>query len=171
MPSDETPPTTLQTDLRRLGFNRTADDLNDLVATATRKRWSTTVMLEHIRPRRARRPTAPQRRAPTHLRTPRTLQAPRRLGLGLAHRLRPTSPRTHPHLDFLARGENVILVGAQGLGKTMLAKNVAHQAILAGHSALFTTAADLLLDLNGQEPPAPRTTPPTLHAAITTRGR
>lgn len=26
-----------------------------------------------------------------------------------------------------------------------------HQAILHGHSALFTTAADLLLDLNGQE--------------------
>ena len=54
-------------------------------------------------------------------------------------------------LDFLSRGENVILVGAQGLGKTMLAKNIAHQAILAGHSALFTTAADLLLDLSGQE--------------------
>ena len=54
-------------------------------------------------------------------------------------------------LDFLARGENAILVGAQGLGKTMLAKNIAHQAVLAGHTALFTTAADLLLDLNGQE--------------------
>ena len=48
MPSDETPPTTLETNLRRLGFNRTADDLNDLVALATRKRWSTTVLLEHI---------------------------------------------------------------------------------------------------------------------------
>ena len=35
--------------------------------------------------------------------------------------------------------------------KTMLAKNIAHQAVLAGHTALFTTAADLLLDLNGQE--------------------
>ena len=54
-------------------------------------------------------------------------------------------------LDFLERGENVILVGAQGVGKTMLAKNIAHQAVLAGHSALFMTAADLLLDLNGQE--------------------
>ena len=90
MPSDNTPPTTLATDLRRLGFNRTADDLNDRIAEATRKRWSPTVLLEH-------------------------------------------------------------LVGAQGLGKTLLAKNIAHQAVLAGHSALFTTAADLLLDLNGQE--------------------
>ena len=33
----------------------------------------------------------------------------------------------------------------------MLAKNIAHHAILAGHSVLFTTAAELLLDLNGQE--------------------
>ena len=45
-------------------------------------------------------------------------------------------------LDFLDRSENLILVGAHGLGKTMLAKNIAHQAVLAGHTALFTTAAD-----------------------------
>ena len=51
-------------------------------------------------------------------------------------------PRDRPEL-------RQILVGAQGLGKTMLAKNIAHQAVLAGHSALFTTAADLLLDHGG----------------------
>ena len=33
----------------------------------------------------------------------------------------------------------------------MLAKNLVHQAILAGHSARFLTAADLILDLTGQE--------------------
>jgi DNA replication protein DnaC len=33
----------------------------------------------------------------------------------------------------------------------MIAKNLVHQAILHDHSALFTTAADLLFDLNGQE--------------------
>ena len=33
----------------------------------------------------------------------------------------------------------------------MLTKNLLHQAVLVGHSALFITAADLLLDLNGQE--------------------
>ena len=36
-------------------------------------------------------------RAPPHPRTSGTLQAPRRLGLGLADRLRPPRPRTHPH--------------------------------------------------------------------------
>ena len=54
-------------------------------------------------------------------------------------------------LDFLERPDNVLLVGAQGLGKTMLAKNIVHAAVLAGHTARFTTASDLLLDLNGQE--------------------
>ena len=49
MPSDDTTTTTkLQTDLRRLGLNYTADQLNDLIALATRKRWSHTVLLEHI---------------------------------------------------------------------------------------------------------------------------
>ncbi len=47
MPSDDTT-TTLQTDLRRLALNRTADQLNDLIAQATRKRWSATVLLERI---------------------------------------------------------------------------------------------------------------------------
>ncbi|MCY4391859.1 MAG: IS21-like element helper ATPase IstB [Chloroflexi bacterium] len=151
MPSDEPPPTTLQTELRRLGFNRTADDLNDLVATATRKRWSTTVLLEHI--------------VAAELEDRQRRSVERRLTCARLGRFKPfadwdwdwPSALDRPTLeriltlDFLASGENVILVGAQGLGKTMLAKNIAHQAIISGHSALFTTAADLLLDLNGQE--------------------
>jgi len=54
-------------------------------------------------------------------------------------------------LGFLESGSNVILAAAQGLGKTMIAKNIAHQAVLQGHSVLCVTAADLLLDLGGQE--------------------
>jgi DNA replication protein DnaC len=44
-----------------------------------------------------------------------------------------------------------LVVGNQGLGKTMISKNLVHQAVLAGHSALFITASDLLLDLNSQD--------------------
>ncbi|NUP08837.1 MAG: ATP-binding protein [Polyangiaceae bacterium] len=54
-------------------------------------------------------------------------------------------------LDFLAEHRNVVLVAPQGLGKTMIAQNIAHQAVLAGHSVLFVTAAQLLLDLGAQE--------------------
>ncbi len=44
-----------------------------------------------------------------------------------------------------------MLVAPQGLGKTMIAQNIAHEAILAGHSVLFVTAAQLLLDLAAQD--------------------
>ena len=43
------------------------------------------------------------------------------------------------------------LVAAQGLGKKMIAQNIAHTAVLAGTHVLFTTAAQLLLDLGSQE--------------------
>ena len=50
-------------------------------------------------------------------------------------------------LDFLKEPNNVILVAPNGLGKTMIAQNVAHQAVIAGHSVLFTTAGHMLGDL------------------------
>jgi DNA replication protein DnaC len=54
-------------------------------------------------------------------------------------------------LDFLAGASNVVLVAPQGLGKTMIAQNIAHAAVLAGHHVLFKTAAEVLLDLGAQE--------------------
>jgi DNA replication protein DnaC len=50
-------------------------------------------------------------------------------------------------LDFVAERRNLVLLGANGVGKTMIAKNLAYQAALAGHSVLFVTAAELLDDL------------------------
>src|SRR5262249_17613663 len=41
-------PTTLSDHLRQLGLLYTADELNDLVARATQKRWSPIVLLEHL---------------------------------------------------------------------------------------------------------------------------
>lgn len=50
-------------------------------------------------------------------------------------------------LDFLEDAGNVVLLGQNGTGKTTLAQNIAHQAILAGHTVLFSTAGQLLGDL------------------------
>src|ERR1700722_18033704 len=54
-------------------------------------------------------------------------------------------------LDFLHQATNVILVGPNGVGKTMIAKNLLHQAILRGYSARFVVASDMLHDLAGQD--------------------
>ena len=50
-------------------------------------------------------------------------------------------------LEFLKEPSNVILVAPNGLGKTMIAQNVAHQAVISGHSVLFTTAGHMLGNL------------------------
>ena len=54
-------------------------------------------------------------------------------------------------LAFLTEAANVVLIGPNGLGKTMLLKNLAHQAVLHGHSARFTLASDMLHDLAAQD--------------------
>ena len=50
-------------------------------------------------------------------------------------------------LDFRAEAANVVLVGPNGVGKSTLAQNIAHQALVHGHTVLFTSAGQLLGDL------------------------
>jgi DNA replication protein DnaC len=50
-------------------------------------------------------------------------------------------------LEFLADASNVVLVGPNGVGKTMCACNLGYQAVLAGHTVLFITAGNLLGEL------------------------
>jgi len=52
---------------------------------------------------------------------------------------------------FLAEAANVVLIGSNGLGKTMLLKNLTHQAVLKGCTARFTLASDMLHDLAAQD--------------------
>jgi DNA replication protein DnaC len=47
-------------------------------------------------------------------------------------------------LDWIEAAANIALIGPNGCGKTMIAKNLAYQAILAGHSARFWIASELL---------------------------
>ncbi len=54
-------------------------------------------------------------------------------------------------LEFIASAVNVVLVGPNGVGKSMLAKNIAHQAVIRGHTVRFTNAGELLGDLAALE--------------------
>ena len=53
--------------------------------------------------------------------------------------------------EFLEAAANIIVVGPNGLGKSMIAKNLLHQAVLRGYTARFTAASDMLHDLAAQD--------------------
>jgi DNA replication protein DnaC len=143
--------TELQQSLNTLGLRHTASALDDLIALATKSRWSAQQLLEHLA------------RIELDDRARRSLE--RRLGRSRLGRFKPMADfdwswpkridrdaiEAALRLDFLAKAHNLVLVAPQGLGKTMIAQNIAHAAVQAGHSVLFSTAAQLLLDLGGQE--------------------
>ncbi len=54
-------------------------------------------------------------------------------------------------LDFMNDAANVILIGPNGVGKTMIARNIAYQALLAGHTVRFVKASVMLDDLAAQQ--------------------
>jgi DNA replication protein DnaC len=137
--------------LKAIGLAYTASQLDDLIALATKRRWNATQILEYVAETEARE------------RTKRSLE--RRIGRSKLGTFKPLAdfdwnwPRridreaveTAMRLDFLDHARNIVLVAPQGLGKTMIAQNLVHAALLAGHGALFITAAQMLLDLGGQE--------------------
>lgn len=54
-------------------------------------------------------------------------------------------------LHFMSEPANVVLIGPNGVGKSMIARNLAHRAIMLGYTARFCTASELLNDLAAQD--------------------
>jgi DNA replication protein DnaC len=137
--------------LGAIGLHALVDRFDDVLALATKHRWSSAQLLEHVA------------RLELEARAQHSLQ--RRLRHAKIGRFKPMADfewdwptkisreaiEAALRLDFFADAGNVVLVAAQGLGKTMIAQNIAHAAVLAGHRARFVSTADLLLDLAGQD--------------------
>ncbi|HAZ42330.1 MAG TPA: AAA family ATPase, partial [Methylococcaceae bacterium] len=50
-------------------------------------------------------------------------------------------------LDFIREKANIIFMGPNGIGKTMIAKNLTYESVVQGHTALYITASEILGDL------------------------
>lgn len=142
----------LPTTLRALGLNATAASLDDLLARAIKQRLSPQALLESIVQaemlERGRR-SLERRTVRSRIGTFKPIADfdwnwPRKIDRPLIERALA--------LDFIREGRNLVLIGSNGVGKTMIAKNVADAAIHAGHSVLFRTAAELIDDLSCDSP-------------------
>ena len=63
----------------------------------------------------------------------------------------PQAIQASMQLDFLTTASNIILLGGNGVGKSTIAQNLGYQAVMQGHTVLFTTAANMLNDLAAQD--------------------
>ncbi|HLK64629.1 MAG TPA: ATP-binding protein [Bryobacteraceae bacterium] len=142
----------LSAQLQQIGLRALPAQLDDFLARAAKARWPPLQILEQL----AHEEIAERSR--------RSLE--RRLRLSGIKRFKPMADfewswpskierdviERALTLDFLGENCNLVLVGRNGLGKTMIAQNICHAAVLAGYSVLFRSAAALLEDLHRQSP-------------------
>ena len=142
----------LASQLQALGLLATATTLDDLLARATEHRLAPRALIEDIvrgeMADRSRR-SLERRRMRSRLGAFKPIADfdwnwPKKIDRPLIERAL--------SLEFLREGRNLILLGPNGVGKTMLSKNIADQAVLAGYSVLFRTAAELLDDVQCDSP-------------------
>ena len=146
------PKNSLPAQLQQIGLRAVPTQLDDFLARATKAHWSPHQILEQLV------------QAEIAERSRRSLE--RRLRLSGLKRFKPMAdfewswPTKIERevidraltLDFVPEARNVILIGANGLGKAMIAQNICHAAVLAGYSVLFRSAAALLEELQRQTP-------------------
>jgi DNA replication protein DnaC len=151
-PKTTTPSNSLSTQLQQIGLRALPAQLDDFLAHAAKARWSPLQILEQMA------------QAEIAERSRRSLE--RRLRLSGIKKFKPMADfdwswptkierevvERALTLDFLAEARNLILVGRNGLGKTMIAQNICHAAVLAGYSVLFRPAALILEELQRQGP-------------------
>ncbi len=152
LPSTTTTRSDLETQLESIGLRALARDLDDFVARATKGRWSPRMILEELQ------------RAEITDRARRSLE--RRLKRSGFRKFKPMAdfdwdwPKKIERdviesaltLDFIREGRNLVLIGPNGIGKTMIVQNICHSAALAGYSVLFRSAAALIEDLQCESP-------------------
>jgi DNA replication protein DnaC len=148
----KTPTNNLPPLLQQIGLRALPANLDDFLARAIRGRWSPHMLLEQMA------------QAEVEEQSRRSLE--RRLQVSKIKKFKPmadyewTWPKKIERdvieralgLDFLPEARNLVFVGPNGVGKTMIAKNICHAAVLAGHSVLFRAAPALLEDLQRQGP-------------------
>ena len=142
----------LAAQLKQTGLCAVPTQLEDFIARATKARWSPHQILEE--PAKAEVAERSKRSLERRLRVSgiKTFKPMADFDWAWPAKVERDVIERALTLDFLSEARNIVLVGRNGLGKTMMAQNICHNAVLAGHSVLFRSAAALLEDLHRQTP-------------------
>jgi DNA replication protein DnaC len=138
--------------VRALGFRASADAIRALITHATKSKMSpaqTLLELSVLEKRERETRNLAARTKAAALGSVKSLDRfdwthPRSIDRELFEEL-------HDSLGFLERGENVLLRGQAGVGKSTLAKNLGLAALAKGRTVRFTTLATALADLLRRE--------------------
>ena len=138
--------------VRSLGFRASAEAIRALVAHATKSKMSPAQTLLELAALEKRERDARNLAARTKAATLGPVKPfdrfdwthPRSIERELFEEL-------HETLGFIERGENVLLRGQAGVGKSTLAKHLGLAALAKGHTVRFTTLAAVLADLLRRE--------------------
>ena len=156
----------LATQLKQIGLRALPTQLDDFIARVTKARCSAHQILEELA------------KAEATERSRRSLE--RRLRISGIKRFKPMADfdwswptkierdtiERALTLDFLGETRNLILVGRNGLGKTMIAQNIAHAAVLAGSYRAVSFRGSIA----GRVAPAVSGRPPPQTARLHQRG-
>ena len=161
-----TPSNSLPAQLEQIGLHALAAEVDDFLARATKQRWSPRQILEHLTQTEAAE------------RAHRSLE--RRLRLSEIKKFKPMADfdwswptkierdviERALTLDFLPEARNLILVGTNGLGKTMIAQNICHHGGAGGS----LRAVPLRSGLAGRAASPDSRRPPSQAAHLCQRG-
>jgi DNA replication protein DnaC len=138
--------------LQQLGLHATAAAMEDFIARATKHRWAArTVLEEMVREELRERANRSVQRRLQRARLGR-FKTIAEFDWNWPKRIDRDAIEQALSLEFIREGRNLILIGANGLGKTMIVKNIGHAAVLAGYRVLFQTASELIEELQVDSP-------------------
>lgn len=137
--------------LRDIGVRAPTGSLEALLEEAARHRWTASEVLEKLcalerRERDATNLVKREKKA-----TLGTVKALDRFDWNHPSRIERDAYEGLLSMTFVTQAENVLLRGASGVGKTMLAQNLGRRALERGYTVRFTTLAGCIADLSKQE--------------------
>ncbi len=129
------PSNDLVSQLTCIGLKTVAQNLDDFIARATKGRWSPRTILEEVSRTEARERARLSLERRLRMSGIKSFKAMADFNWNWPKKIERDVIERALTLDFIQENRNLILLGRNGLGKTMIAKNIAHMRVLTSFAS------------------------------------